>query len=95
MVFGDGECAMCQVCKLEGVNWVFRNGNKRKLTREVFYRVYEREVKVIELCRICSIELFHLGESRFLINHPLLAVEILRSARRSEDRDYDFDFNFA
>jgi len=94
-MLGEGDLAMCQVCKLEGVNWVFRNGRKRRLTRNIFYRVYEREIKVVELCCICSIELFHLGESRFLSNHPLLAVEILRSARRREDRDSEFDFNFA
>lgn len=83
---------MCQVCKLEGVDWKFRNGIDTALSKGTFYRVYEGQIKSVHLCLICSVELFHKGENRFLKKHPLLALEF--SKRQTSEVD-DFDFSFA
>ncbi len=83
---------MCQVCKLEGVDWRFRNGSKQSLARGVFYRVYEGEVKIVHLCVICSIELFHLGERRFLTKHPMLAFDLMKQNKSTGDDGFDFSF---
>jgi len=84
---------MCEVCKLEGVDWKFRNGAGRSLSRCLFFRVYEGEAKLVHLCLICSIDLFHIGETRFLSRHPLLAIEF--SKNQSSSVEDDFSFNFA
>jgi hypothetical protein len=86
---------MCQVCKVEGVDWKFRNGPERPLQRCVFYRVYQAETKMVHLCLLCSVELFHIGESRFLSKHPLMAFEFSRIKNRATVDEDDFDFSFA
>ncbi len=83
---------MCQVCKLEGVDWKFRNGEKQSISRGIFYRVYEGELKVVHLCKICSVELFHVGETRFLSKHPLLAIDFTKRTKAASNDEFDFSF---
>lgn len=85
---------MCQVCKIEGVDWKFHNGDKRPLCRATFYRVYVGEVKAVSLCYLHSLELFTIGESRFLEAHPGLALEFSKKSTSSSASD-DFSFDFA
>lgn len=85
---------MCQVCKIERVDWKFLNGDKRPLSRASFYRVYVGEVKTVSLCYLHSLELFSVGESRFLEAHPGLALEFSKKSMDSSASD-DFSFDFA
>ncbi len=83
---------MCQVCKLEGTDWKFKNGESKSLSRVTFYRVYEGEQKSVHLCSLCSIDLFLLGEGRFLEQHPLLALDFSKRAAASDSEGFDFSF---
>lgn len=60
---------MCDCCKAEGRDFQFRTGARSKVKHAKLYRIYVGRVKDIKLCRLCDIELFHNGESRFLENN--------------------------
>lgn len=73
---------MCDVCEVENRDWKFQNGgNSLQACR--LYRVYKAQVANIKLCHLCSIELFCIGENRFLEAHPRLAVRLHRTASTS------------
>ena len=57
---------MCDVCEAKGLDWKFTNGDKDKLERAKLFHVYRHKVSVVKLCHIHAIELFQLGEKRFL-----------------------------
>lgn len=69
---------MCVVCQVEGQDWKFRNGAKR---REIFnlklYNFYQAKVAQIGLCHCHSYELFLVGERRFLESYPKLVKEMI------------------
>ena len=74
---------MCHVCESEGLDWKYMNGAdedsstvRSSLQRARLYRVYQDRVAQIKLCHIHSIELFLLGERRFLEHHPALCYEL-------------------
>lgn len=75
---------MCDVCQQESIDWKFKTGN-RPLSSCRLYRVYQGRTANINLCRIHSIELFCIGERRFLEEHPLLAVSLHAAPNRSAD----------
>lgn len=75
---------MCDVCREEGFDWKFHNGEK-PLNNCRFYRVYRGQTAQVMLCHLHSIELFCIGESRFLERHPKLALSFHSSSRPSSD----------
>lgn len=81
---------MCDVCEIEGIDWEFRNGG-RPLVRTRFYRVYVGDVTDVDLCFLHSIELFRVGESRFLASHVEFAIS-LHTRRRARDADTSLGF---
>lgn len=82
---------MCQACSLEGIDWRFRNGPSKSLFKNTFYRIYTGRKTTTNLCRICSVELFHEGEGRFLRKHPRLALKLSKKKSSSSD---EFNFMF-
>ena len=80
---------MCEICKLDGVNYLFKNGPKKNLTSNYLYKVFKDMVAPIKLCHVHSIELFHVGEKRFLSAHLNYAHAV---ATRSNNRSSDSDF---
>ena len=66
---------MCDVCQVEKIDWRFRTADRPVETCRL-YRVYEGREAVVRLCRIHAIELFMIGETRFLETHPLLALSL-------------------
>jgi len=81
---------MCEVCKLEKIDWEFRNGVKG-MVRSRFYRIYIGDVADVDLCFLHSVELFKVGESRFLASHVDFAIS-LHSKRRSQSADNSMGF---
>ena len=73
---GNSRAMQCDVCKVEGTNCVFANGRKGKITQAKLYRVYKGKVAKIKLCHLHDIELFMLGEFKFLKEHINLAMDI-------------------
>lgn len=69
---------MCEVCKAEGADYLFRNGPKKALMKEHLYKVFRRAVAPVRMCHIHSIELFHMGERRFLREHLNFARALAR-----------------
>ena len=67
---------MCQACVAKKRNWTFANGKQAKLHHHRLYRIYQGRTANVRLCRLCSIELFMLGENRFLVNNPALARQM-------------------
>lgn len=82
---------MCEVCKSEGINYLFKNGAKKFLITNNLYKVFKDTVAPIKLCYVHSIELFHLGERRFLREHLLFARSLVfRAKAQSENTDSPF-----
>jgi hypothetical protein len=81
---------MCEVCELEGIDWEFRNG-ERAPVRTRFYRVYVGDVTDVNLCFLHSIELFRIGETRFLEAHVDFAIS-LHTKRRSRNDEASMGF---
>ena len=67
---------MCDVCKAEGLDWTFHNGEKTALQTGRLYRVYVGQVAKVRLCQIHAVQLFNLGEMRFLRENLALAREV-------------------
>jgi hypothetical protein len=82
---------MCEVCKSEGNDYLFKNGPKKVLTSNNLYKVFKNAVAPIKLCHIHSIELFHMGERRFLKEHLDFARSLARRTKsQSEAADSPF-----
>ena len=56
---------MCDCCNAEGRNASFICGDS-PLKSAHLYKIYLGRTASIKLCRLCDIELFKCGESRFL-----------------------------
>ena len=68
---------MCDACTSENIDTKFVNGERKSTVHHVkLYRVYKEKIAVIKLCHLHGIELFILGETRFLENHLNLAREL-------------------
>jgi len=70
------ELSMCDVCKKNKIDYRFLNGKKSALSPAQFYQVQVGKTSVLRLCYLHDIELFRVGERRFLSQHrsviPLL-----------------------
>jgi hypothetical protein len=82
---------MCEVCRAEGEDFLFKNGPKKILSTNNLYKVFKNAVAPIKLCHIHSIELFHLGERRFLKEH-LFFARGLASRSKSQTSAEDSPF---
>ena len=76
---------MCEICKVDGNNYLFRNGDKKKLTGNFLYKIFRDKVAPIRLCHIHSIELFRIGEKRFLMQHLNYARSIAKRAKHKTE----------
>ena len=84
---------MCEICKSEGKDYRFVNGAKDYLTTQQLYKVYKNSVAPVRLCYIHSIELFMIGETRFLREHLSFARALAtRSKKLSAVADSPFGF---
>jgi hypothetical protein len=84
---------MCEVCKAEGLDSKFKNGDKNLSNKNALYKVFKNTVANIRLCHIHSIELFMMGESRFLKDHLTFARDLARKSSRVE-QDSSSPFGF-
>lgn len=82
---------MCEVCRAEGQDYLFKNGPKKILTANNLYKVFKNSIAPIKLCYVHSIELFHMGETRFLKEHLSFARSLAtRSKAQVENSDSPF-----
>jgi hypothetical protein len=82
---------MCEVCKAEGYDYLFKNGPRYVLTNNNLYKVFKNAVAPIKLCHVHSIELFHMGERRFLKEHISFARGVAsRTKSQAEATDSPF-----
>jgi hypothetical protein len=82
---------MCDVCKAEGADFLFKNGPKKVLQINNLYKVFKNSIAPIKLCHIHSVELFHIGEPRFLKEHIDFARSLaMRSKSQAESSDSPF-----
>ncbi|GAB4018513.1 MAG: hypothetical protein Fur0010_19770 [Bdellovibrio sp.] len=79
---------MCDVCQLEGIDPEFRNGNKVPKYFAKLYRVYQGKIANIRMCHLHAIELFCIGESRFLQNHISLATDLSENRNKYLQSSY-------
>lgn len=86
---------MCEVCRIEGQDYLFKNGPRKILTNNNLYKVFSKSVAPVKLCHVHSVELFRLGERRFLEEHSdfsnTLALKSKASSKLSVD-DSPFGF---
>lgn len=84
---------MCEICISEGKDPRFVNGSKNHITTAQLYKVYKNSVAPVRLCYIHSIELFMIGEKRFLKEHLSFARALVtRSKKLSSAADSPFGF---
>ncbi len=84
---------MCEICKSEGKDYKFLNGPKSFLVTQQLYKVYRNSVASVRLCYVHSIELFMLGEKRFLREH-LMYARVLANRSRKISAVSDSPFGF-
>jgi len=72
---------MCEVCQSEGKDYLFLNGPKKYIYNNNLYKVYKNSIAPVRLCYIHSIELFMLGEKRFLKEHLSFARRLATRSR--------------
>jgi hypothetical protein len=73
---------MCDVCDADGVNWRFKVGKHKTLAKARLYNVYDSRTAVVTLCVIHDIELFTLGEKKFISKHPKLALKLAQEKQK-------------
>jgi hypothetical protein len=84
---------MCEICKSEGKDYRFLNGQKDFLTTQQLYKVYKNSVAPVRLCYLHGIELFMIGETRFLREHLSFARALAtRSKKLSSSAESPFGF---
>lgn len=83
---------MCEVCSAEGKDYRYLNGPKNQITTEQLYKVFRDSVAPVKLCYIHSIELFMLGERRFLHEHLPFAHKLASKVRKSAAGQSPFGF---
>ena len=83
---------MCEVCHAEGKDYRYLNGTKTQITIDHLYKVFRDSVAPIKLCHIHSIELFMLGERRFLKEHLQFAYQLANKAQKSAATQSPFGF---
>lgn len=84
---------MCEICKSEGKDYRYLNGAKDFLTTQQLYKVYKNSVAPVRLCYLHGIELFMIGETRFLREHLMFARALAtRSKKMSSATDSPFGF---
>lgn len=70
---------MCDVCKKDKRDYRFLNGSKKSfLVSSQFYQVQIGKVSVLRLCYSHDVELFKVGERRFINKHQSV-VPLLKS----------------
>ena len=77
---------MCDVCEARGLDWQFSNAGKDKLEKAKLFQVYKQKISVVKLCYIHSVELFRLGEKRFL-QHEVELCRMMTSNRNRFAKD--------
>lgn len=83
---------MCEVCQSEGKDYRFLNGTKSYLYTDHFYKVYKNAVAPVKLCYIHSIDLFMLGEKRFLKEHLSFARKLATRSKNYTTDESPFGF---
>lgn len=73
---------MCDVCESENIDWRFKVGKTKSLARAKLYNVYDGRTASISLCLIHDIELFMIGEKKFLSQHPRLALSLAKEKEK-------------
>jgi|GEM_PF-452547 len=63
---------MCEVCRFEGTDYRQLKFPKTKLFMRNLYTVLKQETLSLVLCYVHEIELFAIGEPRFMEIHPNL-----------------------
>lgn len=81
---------MCEVCRAEGEDYLFKNGAKKMLSISNLYKVFKNAVAPVKLCRVHTIELFHLGERRFLQEHLSFARALAARSKAHSQEDSPF-----
>lgn len=83
---------MCEVCKSEGRDYLFVNGTKSYIYTNNFYKVFKKSVASAKLCYVHSIELFMIGEKRFLQGHLSFARKLATRSRNMSAEETPFGF---
>lgn len=74
---------MCDCCSAEGRDFLKRCGDGAKVRPARLYKVYVGRVASVKLCKLCDIELFRSGESRFLASNIRFAQNLVSSQASS------------
>lgn len=81
---------MCDCCKAEGRDVRQRCGDGSPIRTARLYKVYVGSVASVKLCRLCDIQLFRSGESRFLEANIRFAQNLFSSKAESGGLDSFF-----
>lgn len=85
---------MCEVCNVNGENYLFKNGNKTMLYKTKFYRIYKDKVAQVKMCYVHGVELFHFGEKRFIEEYLDFARYLAKRTKEEENLQRDMIFSF-
>ena len=78
---------MCDVCNALGIDYKFKNGPTHdQLYFDTLYRIYRDKLVKVKMCFLHDLELFRLGEKKFLENNLDFAREVAKGTYNSEPR---------
>ena len=60
---------MCDVCKAENLDSQLMNGSRNRINASKLYRVFKGQVALVKTCPLHDIQLFMLGEQKFLLEN--------------------------
>lgn len=80
---------MCDCCIAEGRDHKMRCGDGAKVRSARLYKIYVGRTASVNLCRLCDIQLFKSGESRFLECNIQFAQNLFSSKAATSDGLFD------
>lgn len=83
---------MCEICKSEGIDYRFINGPQHVIVTHQLYKVFKNSTAPVKLCYIHGIELFMIGEKRFLKEHLSFARGLATRTKKQESSNSPFGF---
>lgn len=77
---------MCDVCNAEKMDSRFINGKKYRVFTRTLHTIFHNRIMQIQLCFVHDIELFNLGERRFVEAYPKYVIKAIESGKAGKAR---------
>ena len=81
---------MCDLCRSQGDDYKFRNGNREELYTRSLFNVFPGHLVKVKLCFLHDSDLFLMGEARFVNKYPKFISTLSARKGRAQERNLPF-----